>query len=255
MSPCPTSSGALAGCSPNNTPSPQCDAYVNAAVQYSSKLFDTINMFRNSPNHPTVIVTNAPYIAPSQPLPAFGEVADELACSWWEPFPNSAPVSSGPDCRGDATQGSGGAWRPQTPGISYRSSKAKLDQFNQIVQLVKTNNFGSDPNVVLFNFKSHFNAGPANTYTDWVCPPPHDTDRTASLQLDVRVGSPTIGQQVWQCSVDGNPTQQRQRDSMPVLPTTGTCRRRASTQILKPYIDQCVRFYLKKPGGNQAACN
>jgi hypothetical protein len=124
-------------CSPTNTPSPQCDAYQQAAVQYSSKLFDAINTFRNSPNHPTVIVTNAPYINPLEPEPPFGSgVPDSLACSWWEPFPTPSGQSSGPDCTGNATQGSGGAWRSPTGNTSYRSSKAKMDQFNQIVQLV-----------------------------------------------------------------------------------------------------------------------
>ena len=221
-------------------------------MQYSSKLFDTINMFRNSPNRPTVIVTNAPYIAPSQPLPAFGEVADELACPGGAlPEQRSGLERARLPRRRDAGQWWGVA--PQTPGISYRSSKAKLDQFNQIVQLVKDNNFAGDPAVKIFNFKSHFNAGPANTYTDWVCPPPHDTDRTASLQPDVRVGSPTFGQQVWQCG-DGNPLNNvnainaRAADHGHLSPA-------GQQQILKPYIDECVRHYLGDPGANQSACN
>ena len=253
----PDEQWGAAGCTPTNTPSPQCDAYVNAAVQYSSKLFDTINMFRNSPNHPTVIVANAPYIAPSQPLPAFGEVADELACSWWEPFPNSAPVSSGPDCTGNATQGGGGQWRPQTAGITYRSSKAKLDQFNQIVQLVKTNNFAGDPNVKIFNFKKHFNAGPANTYTDWVCPPPQDSTVTAVSDLDWHTTGNLLDT-AFQCDNGQGP-------NSAVNPWTYAINARAvdhghlspagQQQILQPYIDKCVRDALGLTGGDPNACN
>jgi hypothetical protein len=242
------------GCTPNNVP-PSCQMYQNAAVAYSSELFNAINTFRNSANHPTVIVTNAPYINPLEPEPPFGSgVPDSLACSWWEPFPNSPPNSAGPDCKGDATQGSGGQWRSPTGNTSYRSDMAKMDQFNQIVQGVKDNNFGGDPGVKIFNFKSHFNAGPANTYTDYVCPPPHDTDRTASLQLDVRPSSPTFGQMVQQCSVDGNPLNNvnailaRAPDHSHLSPA-------GQAQVLQPYIDKCVRAALGASGGDPAACN
>jgi hypothetical protein len=243
------------GCTPNNVP-PSCQMYQNAAVAYSSELFNAINTFRNSANHPTVIVTNAPYINPLEPEPPFGSgVPDSLACSWWEPFPNTAPNSAGPDCRGDATQGSGGQWRSPTGNTSYRSDMAKMDQLNQIVQLVKDNDFASDSGVKIFNFKSHFNAGPANTYTDYVCPPPHDTDTTAQNLPDVRPGSPTFGQMVWQCD-DGShiPTNYvnailaRAADHSHLSPA-------GIAQVLQPYIDKCVRAALGASGGDPAACN
>jgi hypothetical protein len=240
-------------CSPTNTPSPQCDAYKNAAVQYSSQLFDAINTFRNSSNHPTVIVATAPYIAPPEPLPAFGQVPDDLACSWWEPFPSSPPTSSGPDCTGNATQGSGGQWRPQATGITYRSSKAKMDQFNEIIQLVKDNNFAGDPGVVVFNFKKHFN-GPDNTYHDYICPPPYDSTVLAQNVIDIRPNSPTFGQMAWQCNIDGNAL-----DNLNAIlaraPDKGHLSSAGNFQILKPYIDKCVRHYLGLSGGDQSACS
>ena len=236
----PDEQWGAAGCSPTNTPSPQCDAYQQAAVQYSSKLFDAINTFRNSPNHPTVIVTSVPYIAPTEPEPPFGAgEPDALACSWWEPFPNSAPASSGPDCTGTATQGSGGTWRSPTGNTSYRSSKAKIDQFNQIIQLVKDNNFASDSGVVLFNFKKHFN-GPDNTYHDYVCPPPND--------------SAVAPDPVTHNCVITNPSPGIVPAILARAADHGHLSPAGQEQILKPYIDKCVRNYLSLPGGDQSAC-
>jgi hypothetical protein len=228
------------GCHPNNAPSPQCDAYSNAAVQYSSKLFDAINTFRNSPNHPTVIVTNTPYINPLEPEPPFGSgVPDGLACSWWEPFPNSAPASSGPDCTGDAGQGSGGTWRSPTGNTSYRSNRAKMDQLNEVVQFVKDNNFGSDAGVKIFNFKKHFN-GPDNTYHDYVCPPPNDnvvTPDPVTHNCIITNPSPGIVPAVLA----------RAPDHSHLSPA-------GQSEILQPYIDKCVRNALNLPGGDPAAC-
>ena len=254
--PAPDEQWGAAGCSPTNTPSPQCDAYSNAAVQYSSQLFDAINTFRNSPNHPTVLVSSVPYIAPTEPEPPFGAgEPDALACSWWEPFNTPSGPSSGPDCTGNATQGSGGSWRSPTGNTTYRSSKAKIDQFNQIVQLVKDNNFASDPGVKIFNFKSHFNAGPANTYTDYVCPPPHDTDTTAQWLVDVRPGSPTLGQMVWQCDDGSHIPTNYVNAILARAPDHGHLSPAGQTQILQPYIDKCVRAALGASGGDPAACN
>ena len=66
-----------------------------------------------------------------------------------------------------------GQWRSPTGNTTYRPSKDKLDQFNGIVNQVKSQYFGGDSGVVVFNFKKHFN-GPDNAYHDYVCPPPHD---------------------------------------------------------------------------------
>jgi hypothetical protein len=226
--------------------------YMNAAVQYSNQLYDAINMFRASPNHPTVIIANAPYIAPTQPEPPPGSVPAGIECSFWEPNPPSPPVSSGPDCTGNATAGSGGSWRPQAPGISYRSSKAKLDQFNGIVSLVKNDYFASDNEVVVFNFKKHFNDGPNNQYTDYVCPPPNDATIAPQFAQDLHTGA-TPGTMAWQCNTNANPMNwdyailARDPDHSHLSPT-------GQYQILQPYIDKCVRNYLGLSGGDLSAC-
>jgi hypothetical protein len=252
----PDEQWGAAGCHPNNAPSPQCDAYSNAAQQYSSRLFDAINVFRNSANHPTVIVTNTPYINPLEPEPPFGSGNDALSCSWWEPFPNSPQQSQGPDCAGDATQGSGGFWRSPTGNTSYRSSQLKMDQFNEIVQFVKSNNFAGDPAVKVFNFKSHFNAGPANTYTDWVCPPPQDSTVTAVNVLDWHTANPL--DMAFQCDNGQGPNSVANPWTYAInarAPDHSHLSPAGQTQILQPYIDKCVRAALGASGGDPAACN
>ena len=206
--------------------------YQNAAVQYSSQLYDAINVFRSSPNDPTVIVANAPYIAPPQPEPPPGSVPAGIECSYWEPYPASPPVSAGPDCTGNATGGSGGSWRPPAAGVTYRSSKTKLDQFNAIISQVKNQWFGSDPKVVVFNFKRHFNS-PSNEYTDYVCPPPKDG-------VEAPDGSNN-------CS-NGPAILARAADKGHLSPA-------GSYQILQPYIDKCVRAHLGLTGGDPSACS
>ncbi|HYV59397.1 MAG TPA: hypothetical protein VFA62_04930 [Acidimicrobiia bacterium] len=230
--------------------------YQNAAAYYSNELNNAINMFRGSPNNPTVIVTNAPYISPPQPEPPPQDVPAGVECSWWEPFPQVPQPSTGPDCTGNATAGSGGTWRSPTGNTTYRSSHDKLDQFNAIVNQVKSQYHGGDNKVVVFNFKSHFNAGPANTYTNYVCPPPHDTDTTAQNLPDLRPSSPTFGQMVWQCddNHDGNPLNYVNA-ILARAADQGHLSSAGQDQILKPYIDKCVRNYLNLSGGDQTACN
>ncbi len=200
-------------------------------------------MFRNSPNHPTVIVTNTPYINPLEPEP---RVRERRARRPGVLVVGAVPEQrrrprAGPDCTGNATQGSGGQWRSPTGNTSYRSSKAKMDQFNQIIQLVKNNNFAGDPGVMVFNFKSHFNAGPANTYTDYVCPPPHDTDTDRAISSTSASGRPRLAR--WSSSaIDGshiatnfvNAILARAADHGHLSPA-------GQAQILQPYIDKCVR--------------
>jgi hypothetical protein len=183
-------------------------------------------------------------------------VPDALACSWWETFPNSAPNSAGPDCKGDATQGTGGTWRSPTGNTSYRSSKAKMDQLNEIVQFVKDNNFAGDPKVKLFNFKKHFNAGPANTYTDWVCPPPQDSTVTAVSDLDWHTANPL--DMAFQCDNGQGPNSIANPWTYAInarAPDHSHLSPAGQTQILQPYIDQCVRDALGVSGGDPAACN
>jgi hypothetical protein len=234
------------GCSPQNV----CSAnYKNAAEQYSSQLYDAINMFRSF--GAKVVVSESPYIQPLQPEPPNdGTVPPDLACAWWEAYPQSPPTAQG-DPNNPLT--CPGAWRPppNTSGVTYRSSKTKIDQLNTIVELVKNNYFNNDPNVLLFNFKKHFNPGGA--YSDYVCPPPHDSDTVPQNVLDMRPGSPTFGQLVWQCNIDGNPLHNvnailaRAIDHSHLSPA-------GEFQILQPYLEPCVQSLLGI-GGDASKCS
>jgi hypothetical protein len=106
---------------------------------------------------------------------------------------------------------------------------------------VKDNNFASDPGVVVFNFKKHFNDGPNNTYSDYVCPPPND--------------SAVAPDPITHNCVITNPAP----DVVPAIlaraPDHGHLSPAGQEQILKPYIDKCVRHYLGLSGGDQSACN
>jgi hypothetical protein len=247
----PDAQWGASGCSPTNTPSPQCDAYSAAAVQYSNALFNAISMFRSK--GAKVVVANSPYFAPPEPLPAPNGAPAGLQCSYWEPYPNSAPTSAGPDCTGDATAGTGGQWRAPYPGVTYRSSRVKVNQFNDIITLVKDQNFGNDPNVVIFPFKAHFN-GPNIVYTDYVCPPPYDRTVAAQNVIDVRLGSPTFGQLAWQCNVDGNPLNNLNA-ILARAPDKGHLTPAGAFGVLQPYLEPCVKALIPVSGGDPSACS
>jgi hypothetical protein len=214
--------------------------YVNAAVDYSNALYQTIKMFRDKPWHPTVVVANAPYVAPTEPEPNPNIAPPGLGCTWWEPYTASPPVSTGPDCTGDATgPGSGGSWRPPWNGVTYRSSHVKYDQFNVILNQVLTTTdpnfgFGSDPGVVQFNFKKHFNDGPNNQYSDYVCPPPNDsTEAPDSNNM---------------CSNGTVPAILARDADHSHLSSAG------EFDVLQPYIESCVESLLGI-GGSLASCS
>lgn len=227
----------------------------NIAVQYTNQLFNAINAFRSSPRDPFVLVANAPYIDPPQPLPAPGSVPAGVECSWWEPNDPNPPVSQGPDCTGNSTQGSGGQWRSPTGNTTYRSSHAKLDQLNALIQQVVTNNFNNqgDQKVQVFNFRKHFN-GTNNDFNNWICPPPHDSDTTAVNQLDVRPGSPTFGQMVFLCDDGSHVPTNFVNAILARAPDQGHLSPAGTLQILKPYLDACVRSKLNLSGGVAASC-
>jgi hypothetical protein len=120
---------------------------------------------------------------------------------------------------------------------------------------VKNQFFGSDPKVVVFNFKSHFNDGPNNDYSNYVCPPPHDTDTAPQFILDANTSSPNFGQMAWMCD-DGSHIPTNFLDAILArAPDQGHLSSAGAFQVLQPYIDKCVRNYLGLSGGSQAACN
>jgi hypothetical protein len=224
----------------------------NIAVQYTNQLFNAINTFRNSPRDPVVLIANAPYIDPPEPLPPPGSVPAGVECSWWEPNDPTAPISAGPDCTGDAQAGSGGQWRSPTGNTTYRSSHAKLDQVNQMIQQVKDNYFGSDNKVQVFNFKKHFN-GTNNDYNNYICPPPHDFDTPAVNQIDVRPG-PTFGQMVYLCDDGSHVPTNYVNAILARAPDQGHLSPAGTTDILGLYLNQCVRSKLGISGGVPASC-
>ena len=226
--------------------------YERAAVYYSSRLFNAINMFRS--RGAKVLVSLSPYFDPPEPIPPPSQVGPDFSCSWWEPYDAAAPSAPpGSECPGQ--------WRspPGSGGVSYRPSKTKADQFNAIITQVKNANFPGD-DVRLFRFDKHFNQpnGPGtadDTFTNRVCPPPYDSTITAELREDLRPPSPTFGQQVWQCNVQGDvdPT----NDVNAILaraPDNGHLSIAGQFDILQPYLESCVQSMLNI-GGNAADCS
>jgi hypothetical protein len=200
----------------------------NAAAWYSNYLLNAINMFRS--RGAKVLVANAANFDPPAPLPDSGP----SACMWWEPFDDPAPTSAGP-CN------AGQAWRsPPGFNVGYRSSNTKIDQFNDVINIVKTNWFGGDSNVRIFNFKSHFN-GPADGYTDYVCPPPDDDDITPIP--DITDGTPN-------CPTVAEPTRNA---ILARAPDKGHLSL-GGNDILDFYLEPCVRDMLGISGGDPAKC-
>jgi hypothetical protein len=216
--------------------------YERAAIYYSSRLFNAINTFRS--RGAKVLISVGPYMDPPEPVPPPSQVPPDLACSWWEPYDAAPPVANG-ECTGG---GPGGLWRspPGSGGVSYRPSKTKVDQLNAIITQVKNQYFGSDPNVVLFNFAKHFNQpnGPGaadDTYTSYVCPPPNDFTVTPDPVTH-------------NCAIT-NPNP----DTVPAIlaraPDNGHLSVAGTFDILQPYLEGCVRHLLGlPPPGSMADC-
>jgi hypothetical protein len=195
--------------------------YERAAVYYSSRLFDAINMFRSK--GAKVLVAKAPYIDPPEPLPPPSQVSPELACSWWEPYDPTPPTAGG-ECAGP--------WRsPPGAFVSYRPSRTKMDQFNGIIAQVKNQYFANDPNVRIFNFAKHFN-GPNNVYTSYVCPPPNDFTEAPNANNQCSNGPAILAR----------------------APDNGHLSVGGTFDVLQPYIEPCVQSLLNI-GGNEAACS
>jgi hypothetical protein len=246
----PDSQWGAPGCSPQNACTPQ---YQKAAVQYSSKLYDAITMFRSK--GAKVIVANAPYADGKAPVPdPGGGTPAGLECSWWEPYPDSVPTASGGNCTGNATPGTGGQWRPPYPGLTYRSSRAKLDQINTIMAFVKSQYFGGDPDVRIFPFKDHFN-GPNNVYTSYVCAPPNDRTVAAVEDLDWHTTNPL--DTAFQCDNGQGPNSALNPWPYAILARDadrGHLSPAGAFEILQPYIEPCVQALLGI-GGDLSKCS
>jgi hypothetical protein len=235
-------------------------AYINAATYYSSALYQAISEFRG--RGAKVVVAIQPNASPPQPEPPPSGTPAGLECSWWEPYPPTAPASAGPDCTGDATQGGGGTWRSPTGNTSYRSSRAKLNQFNTIVNQVLTSpdpnlGFGNDPNVSSFNFKKHFNEPGTDNYTNWICPPPQDSTVPAQNVLDFHTTT-NLTDTAFQCDNGNGP-------NSPANPWTYAINARApdqghlsvagQEQILRPYLEACIKALIPVAGGDPSKCS
>ena len=148
----PDSQWGAPGCTVQNPCTPR---YAKAAQQYSGALYTAINEFLS--RGAKVVVATSPYEDGLAPVPDPNTAPAGLGCSWWEPYPLNSPTATGGNCTGNATAGTGGQWRPPYPGLTYRSGREKLNQINAIMTFVKTQYFGSNPNVLIFPFKEHFN--------------------------------------------------------------------------------------------------
>jgi hypothetical protein len=215
------------------TNGPPTDEYHTAAAYYSSELYNAIKTFRSV--GAKVLVTIAPYFDPPEPLPQPSTLPPDLqslACTWWEPYGATPPSSSG-EC-------SSGPW--QSPfGASYRRSKVKTDQLIGIVNQVLTTadpqfGFGSDPNVMKFNFKKHFD-GPGDVYTSYVCPPPNDFTVAPDAAHN--------------CAVQNPP------GVVPAIlaraPDNGHLSVAGEFNVLQPYVEPCVQALLNI-GGDLSKC-
>src|SRR5262245_25532493 len=202
-----------------------------AAAVYSNQLLNAINMFRSK--GAKVLIANAPYIDPPTPLPdPTGTPAD---CMWWEPDDTSPPVSQGPCQQGQQ-------WRsPPGSGVGYRSSHAKLNQFNDVVNIVKNNFFQNDADVRVVNFRERFNLAPnANAYTDYVCPPPNDsTVAPDPVTHNCVITNPSPG-------------------VVPAILARAPDKGHLSSgrfDILKFYLEPCVRALIPVSGGDLSKCS
>lgn len=229
--------------------------YSNAAVYFSSALYNAISNFRA--RGAQVLVANQPNMNPLQPVPDPAGVPAGLGCSWWEAYPDNPPTAQGEPGNPLTCPGQ---WQSPTGTTSYRSSRVKVNQFNMVVNQVLTNpdpslGFGNDPNVKSFNFKKHFNEPGTGAYTDWICPPPQDSTVAAQNTLDFHQNVPP-GTMAYQCNTG--------RPNIPSDPWTYAINARAPDKghlsvagqenILRRYLESCVKSLLGKAGGNAADC-
>jgi hypothetical protein len=131
-----------------------------AASAYTASLNGAINLFQS--RGAKVLVANAAYVNPPEPQfpPGTPNAPDFLIRAWYERYPvnNTTPPPE--------------VWQAPNAGLSYRPSKAKVDQYNQAISAA-VDAFGSG-DVARFDFFKHFD--PGNAYSDYVCPAPNDAE-------------------------------------------------------------------------------
>jgi hypothetical protein len=245
----PDVGGLPGGCPPDNAfncPAPDFQwggptngsGYSQAKDWYTSSLYNAITMFRS--RGAKVLVANSVYAAGDRPVP--DDVPDPcpanpITChAFWEPFAASPPVNGQPNPYDDAQPPVNytASWQKPNNSVSYRSGKAKIDQFNDSIQWVKDTYFASDNGVVLFNTWKHFE--PQGVYKDHVCPPPNDATETPSWN-----GSAYV------CNA-GPAVLARAPDHGHLSPD-------GQFSILQPYLEPCVKALIPVAGGDQSKCS
>jgi hypothetical protein len=216
--------------------------YERAAVYYSSTLYNVINMFRSK--GAKVLIPLSPYFDPPEPTPPPSQVGAAFGCTWWEPY-DATPPTAGGECAG--------AWTPPYPGVTYRSSRDKVIQFDNVITQVKNQYFATDANVVLFNFKKHFN-GPNDVYTSYICAPPDDSTVAAQNVLDFHTTDPL--DTAYQCDNGSlnSPLNPWPYAILARAPDNGHLSVSGMFDILQPYLESCVKSLLGI-GGSQSDCS
>lgn len=132
----------------------------NAIENYITQMGNAISLIRAQASAPKVLLLNMPYVDPQDADLHGGGV-------WLESFGPSPPPG----------------WSPPHATTPYAPSKTKVDRLNQAVLDLKATNFGSDPNVEVFDdfweiFSPEVTAGGERVFSMYVC------DADPSLPLD-----------------------------------------------------------------------
>jgi hypothetical protein len=143
--------------------------FQDAKNAYQANLGLAINVFRQHGSK--VIVANSAYVNPPQPefQPGTPGAPDFLINAWYERYPLSNTGNPPEPPQWDMTQ-------QGYPGLTYRPSKTKVEQFNNAITSV-VSSFGDPSNVLQFNMFDHFDPviSGSRAYSDYVCPPPGDS--------------------------------------------------------------------------------
>jgi hypothetical protein len=211
--------------------------YNQAKGWYTYNLYLAINMFKS--RGAKVVVANALDAAGDRPVPdEFPDPcpANPITChAYWEPY-GAQPVAGQPNPHTDQqpTPNYTASWDKPNNGLSYRQSKVKVDQFNDSIQWLKDNFFATDNNVVVFNARKHFS--PAGQYKDHVCPPPNDSTEVPQWNGTAYVCSGSVPAILARAADHGH------------LSSAG------QLQVLKPYLEPCVKALIPVAGGDLSKC-
>jgi hypothetical protein len=184
---------------------------------YIQNLQGAIGLFRSHGSK--VLVANANYVNPPEPLfpPGTPNSPDFLIRAWYERYgANAAPPE---------------VWSPPNQGLTYRSSKTKVEQYNQAI--TDAVNALGDPEVSVFNLFSHFAPGNPRAYSNLVCPPPNDA----------------IAPNGNSCPGGTTAISARDADGSHLSGSPG------GQDILRYYLTPCVRALLGQSGGDVSKCS